>query len=83
MKTLREWDQPVVRGIAQGRGFCYQSGQRRVEPPPRRLSAGRRHDPSPPPAEGRMSSRDALAATRWRPHGVASTRAMQEGRNKC
>jgi hypothetical protein len=24
-----------------------------------------------------MSSRDALAATRWRPHGVASTRAMQ------
>jgi hypothetical protein len=35
------------------------------------------------PAE--VSSRDALAPTPWRPHGVASTRAMQckEGRNEC
>jgi hypothetical protein len=74
-----------MRGIAQGRGFCYEFGQRRVEPLLRRLSIGRRHDPSSPPAEGRMSSPDALAAARQRPHGVASTRAMQckEGCNKC
>src|SRR5216684_8152448 len=62
--------------------FCYEVGQRRFEPPPR-LSTGRRHYRSSPTAG--VSSRDALAATRWRPHGVASTRAMQckEGRKKC
>jgi hypothetical protein len=69
----RVGDQPAVRGIAQGRGFCYQFGQWRVEPQPPLLSTGYRHEPSFLPAEGRMSSRDALAATRQRPHGVAST----------
>ena len=58
-------DQPAVRGIAQGRGFCYQFGQRRVEPPPRLstavISSSPLTDPSsrmrlPPPAGGRMVS---------------------------
>ena len=74
-----------MREIAQGRSLCHQFCQRRLKPLPRRLSTGRRHNPSSPPVEGRISLREALAATRWRPHGVASTPAMQckEGRNKC
>src|SRR4030088_2261320 len=39
----RGGDHPGVRGIAQARGFCYQFGQRRVEPLPRHLSTGRCH----------------------------------------
>ena len=70
-------NQPAMRGIAQGRGFCYQFGQRRVEPLPYRLPTGRRHGLSSPPAEGRN-----VVAGRALPSPVSS-RMVSHRRQQC
>ena len=68
---------PAVRGIAQGRGFCYQFGQWRVEPLPYRLPTGRRHGLSSPPAQGRNGRRGTRLPS------PVSSRMVSHRRQQC